>query len=162
MFRYTGENKILKETSEMEQRRSASLRKGRFFQQGGIYHLRFSVKNRQPVFDFQQGRKLAKILVLQASRHQIDILTWVIMPDHIHLLVQLNHLLNVSDFIRQVKSDYTRSSSVESVWQDGFFDRAIRTEDNIKTVARYIVANPIRAGLVNNVSEYSLWDAVWL
>jgi len=29
-------------------------------------------------------------------------------------------------------------------------------------VARYIVANPIRAGLVDNIGQYPYWDAVWL
>jgi putative transposase len=29
-------------------------------------------------------------------------------------------------------------------------------------VARYIVANPLRAGLVNRVEDYSHWDSIWL
>ena len=34
--------------------------------------------------------------------------------------------------------------------------------EDIKALSRYIVANPLRAGLVENIGEYSHWDAIWL
>jgi REP element-mobilizing transposase RayT len=49
-----------------------------------------------------------------------------------------------------------------SLWQPGFHDRAIRKEEDLQTVARYIVANPLRAGLVQRIGDYPLWDAIWL
>ncbi|MNR61582.1 hypothetical protein D3C85_1833710 [compost metagenome] len=48
------------------------------------------------------------------------------------------------------------------LWQHGFHDRAIRREEDLQAVARYIVANPLRAGLVERIGDYPLWDAVWL
>ena len=39
---------------------------------------------------------------------------------------------------------------------------ARRREEDLQDVARYVVRNPIRAGLVRSVHEYSLWDAVWI
>jgi len=48
------------------------------------------------------------------------------------------------------------------IWQDGFHDHALRQEEDLAEVARYIVANPLRAGLVERVGDYSHWDAVWL
>ncbi|GGY09626.1 hypothetical protein GCM10007160_41190 [Litchfieldella qijiaojingensis] len=50
----------------------------------------------------------------------------------------------------------------KSIWQRGYHDRAIRDEEDIRAVARYIVANPLRAGLVNDIGQYPLWDAKWL
>ena len=32
----------------------------------------------------------------------------------------------------------------------------------MKTMARYIIANPLRAGLVEHIGQYPLWDAIWL
>lgn len=55
-----------------------------------------------------------------------------------------------------------RDTAGARVWQTGFYDRAIRSDEDVADVARYIVANPIRAGLVKSVREYSWWDAVWL
>ena len=49
-----------------------------------------------------------------------------------------------------------------ALWQRGYHDHALRKDEDIKDVARYIVANPVRAGLVARVGDYSLWDTVWL
>ncbi len=48
------------------------------------------------------------------------------------------------------------------VWQRGFHDHAVRREETLRDIARYIVANPLRRGLVHTVGDYSLWDAVWV
>jgi putative transposase len=48
------------------------------------------------------------------------------------------------------------------IWQDGFHDHALRKEEAVIDAARYIVANPLRAGLVGSVKDYSHWDAIWL
>jgi REP element-mobilizing transposase RayT len=53
-------------------------------------------------------------------------------------------------------------TSGTDVWQPGFHDRALRTEDDLPAHARYIVANPMRARIVRHVSEYPFWDAIWL
>ena len=49
-----------------------------------------------------------------------------------------------------------------SVWRDGFHERAIRSHENLRAAARYLVANPVRAGLVASVADYPFWDAFWL
>jgi len=48
------------------------------------------------------------------------------------------------------------------IWQPGFHDRALRRQEDLRAVARYVVANPIRAGLAETVGDYALWDACWL
>jgi len=48
------------------------------------------------------------------------------------------------------------------IWQDGFHDHALRREEDLKATARYIVANPLRAGLVERIGDYPHWDAIWL
>jgi uncharacterized protein with ACT and thioredoxin-like domain len=48
------------------------------------------------------------------------------------------------------------------IWQQDFHDHALRMEEDVKSVARYIVANPLRAGLVMKIGDYSHWDAKWL
>ena len=49
-----------------------------------------------------------------------------------------------------------------AVWQPGFHDRALRKNEDLVTASRYIVANPVRAGLVEHIADYPHWDAVWL
>lgn len=60
---------------------------------------------------------------------------------------------------RTIKQIIGRSGPV---WQKGYYDHALRDEENLAAVARYIVANPLRAGLARNVADYPLWDAVWI
>ncbi|MNN88845.1 hypothetical protein D3C81_2065800 [compost metagenome] len=49
-----------------------------------------------------------------------------------------------------------------TLWQKGFHDRALRREEDLVRVARYVVANPLRAGLVEKLGDYPLWDAIWV
>lgn len=49
-----------------------------------------------------------------------------------------------------------------SLWQRAFHDRALRENEDVQATARYIVANPLRAGLVKHIGDYPFWDAVWL
>ena len=50
----------------------------------------------------------------------------------------------------------------EKFWQTAFYDHALREEEDRLDVARYIVANPLRAGLVERLADYPYWDSVWL
>ena len=49
-----------------------------------------------------------------------------------------------------------------ALWQKGFYDHGLREEEDLKDIARYIVANPLRAGLVEKIGDYPHWDAMWL
>ena len=67
----------------------------------------------------------------------------------------------------RVKSRSSRSVNLlrgnsEPVWQRGYYDRALRRDEDRKAAARYIVMNPLRAGLVKRLGDYPLWDAIWL
>jgi REP element-mobilizing transposase RayT len=42
----------------------------------------------------------------------------------------------------------------ERLWQQGYFERVLRDDADARSYARYIVTNPVRAGLVSNAAEY--------
>jgi REP element-mobilizing transposase RayT len=93
-------------------------------------------------------------------------LAWVVMPDHLHWLFELKNN-TLTCIMARTKSRITLAlnRSLErdgSLWQHGFHDRAIRRDEDLPAVARHIVANPLRAGLVEKIGDYPLWDAVWL
>lgn len=60
------------------------------------------------------------------------------------------------------KSPQISLSRQGRLWQPGFHDHAVRREESLEAIARYIVANPLRAGLVKKVGDYPLWDAIWV
>jgi REP element-mobilizing transposase RayT len=89
------------------------------------------------------------------------------MPDHIHWLFSLSGSRSLSTCIQNVKAFSARRinellGSNNTIWQPAFYDRAIRRDEDLESVARYIVANPLRAGIVRSVREYALWDAKWV
>jgi putative transposase len=89
------------------------------------------------------------------------------MPDHMHWLLQLGEGLNLSAAVQRFKSLCTKQLRQNGfddgpVWARGFHDRALRREEDLLAVARYVLANPLRAGLVSSVRDYPLWDAIWL
>jgi REP element-mobilizing transposase RayT len=46
-------------------------------------------------------------------------------------------------------------------WAGAFHDHALRAEEDLLRSARYVIANPVRAGLVQRVGDYLFWNAVW-
>jgi REP element-mobilizing transposase RayT len=143
------------------------LRIGRVSEPGRIYLITAVVDQRQPFFvDWRLGRLVVRELRQAQEEGWGDILTWVVMPDHMHCFVQL-HDKTLAELMCRFKS---RSSLAVNqalgrrgrLWQKGYHDRAVRREEDVKALARYVVANPIRAGLVTRVHDYPLWDACWL
>lgn len=138
------------------------LRKGRLSEPGRIYHVTTATRHRQPVFsDFSAARHLVSCLCEQARRGRADTLAFVVMPDHLHWLLQLQTDQVLSAVVGSVKSISSRLLD-RPVWQTGFHDHALRVEEDVRDIARYIVMNPVRAGLVRRVGDYSHWDCVWL
>jgi len=89
------------------------------------------------------------------------------MPDHVHWLFRLVDQESVTEAVQSVKS--VSSHAINKllkrrgrIWQPGFHDRTIRTDEDLRQVSRYIVENPLRAGLVGSLSDYSFWDAAWV
>ena len=146
---------------------SHRLRHGRYSEHGRSYLVTFVVNHRRPLFtDLYLGRLLVIELRQAHELGLVDSMAWVIMPDHVHWLFELKQR-NLPDVIRRVKSRSTltinrRRQSKERVWQPGYHDRAVRAQDDVCKMARYIIANPLRAGLVERVGDFSLWDATWL
>jgi len=144
---------------------SSALRHGRYSESGRIYLVTFVTYNRQRLFDhLEYGREVIRVLKKESTA--TDTLAFVIMPDHVHWLMQLKSK-PLSKTVQTIKSVSTRrvnqlAGRSGPVWQYGFYDHALRSEDSLVDMARYIVMNPVRAGLVGSIREYSLWDAVWL
>ncbi|WCM52984.1 transposase [Pseudomonas sp. WJP1] len=146
---------------------ASRLRIGRYAENSRIYLLTTNTAHRVPVFkDFTLGR-----LVVDQFRNAQNLgftksLAWVVMPDHFHWLIELQKG-SLSELMQKTKSMSTKAikqstGRSSSIWQRGFHDRALRREEDLVKLARYVVANPLRAGLVEKLGDYPLWDAVWV
>ena len=145
---------------------SCKLRVGRVSEPNRAYVITAVTADRQPFFaDWRWGR-----IVVQAMRSESDraeTLAFVVMPDHLHWLLRLEDGSTLDKVVGSVKSvsAHRLNQTFERrgpVWQSGYHDHALRTDEDLVAVARYMVANPLRAGLVPHLGDYVLWDAIWV
>ncbi len=140
---------------------SANLRKGRVSIPGQLYVITAVCKDRRLFFsNFIISRTLIQILQEHEERGYAKTLCFVVMPDHFHWMMELGTTRDLSSVVRGVKALTSRRVG-KALWQKGFYDRGLRRDADIKGAARYLVANPLRAGLVENIFDYPHWDAVW-
>ena len=143
------------------------LRRGRYSESGRLYLLTTVTHKRHPLFlDFHHARTVIRFLRMADQEGSCQSLAWVVMPDHAHWLVELNDV-SLSTLMRYFKARSSRAlhkagSLSPPIWQAGYHDRALRRDEDVVKVARYIIANPLRAGLVDKVGNYPHWDAVWV
>ncbi|PWB23261.1 transposase [Pseudomonas moraviensis] len=146
---------------------SHRLRRGRCSEPGRAYLITVVVYQRRPLFtDWRIGRLLVAELKRAQDQQWVKSIAWVVMPDHLHWLVQLENA-SLERLMQTVKSRSTLTinralNRTGAFWQTGYHDRAIRDNEELRPYARYIIANPLRAGLVKKVADYPLWDACWL
>ena len=82
------------------------------------------------------------------------------MPDHLHLLVAPPESVSLVEFVRlfkQVSAFRLKQLAGKpvAVWQQRFYDRALRSEDALEEVANYIWNNPVRAAIVPDADAYA-------
>ena len=147
---------------------NAALRRGRYSEPNRIYLVTACTYRRESLFqDWCVGRVVVAEMQRLHELSRVESLAWIVMPDHWHWLLQLGKTTGLAQVMNVVKGRsaiaVNRSlGRTGPVWQHGYHDHALRHDEDVRVVARYVIANPVRAGLVAHVGEYPLWDAVWL
>lgn len=142
------------------------LRVGRISRPGGIYLITTATLNRRNIFSHLiLGRCV--VSALRQAEISARTLAFVVMPDHLHWLMQLNDDYQLSTAVHFVKSTSSRSvnrrlNKQGSVWAKGYHDHALRRDEDLLGVTSYIINNPLRAGLAEKIGDYSLWDTAWV
>ena len=93
-----------------------------------------------------------------ATAFAFALVAYCFMPDHLHLLVYgTSERADLKAFVVHYKKltgfEYSRRVG-RRLWQPGYYDRVLRDEEATEAIARYILENPIRAGLARQLGEY--------
>ena len=145
-----------------------ALRKGRSSEPGRVYLLTTTTAGRVPVF--------ADALAAHAACRRFEdtrllgdarMLAWVLMPDHVHWLLALGDAKPLHKVVESLKCGSARDVNAAlgrrgTLWAKAYHDRALRHEEDVRAAARYVVANPLRARLVDCIGQYPYWNAIWL
>lgn len=145
-----------------------ALRRGRCSLPGHAYLLTTVCADREPLFgDWPCASAVAATLAEAGLWRDARLECWVLMPDHLHALVTLGDeaLPQLACRIKAVTSGVANrvlQRQGRPVWARGYHDHALRREADLRAVARYVIANPLRAGLAETPGGYPYWDASWL
>jgi putative transposase len=90
------------------------------------------------------------------SEYGIAVGRYVIMPDHLHLFVCGPDDFELGRWIGMLKQALARQTgqSKATVWQRGFFDHLLRTDESYAQKWNYVRENPVRAGLVKQADDW--------
>ena len=123
------------------------------------YSLTFCTHRRRHLF-IRPG--VVGLVLKQISRatfeNQFAVIAYCFMPDHLHLLIEGRS--DASDCKRliarakQYSAFHFSRTYHQELWQRYGFEHVLRDDEVSQIVARYIVENPIRAGLVRRIEDY--------
>lgn len=108
------------------------------------------------------------VIVQQALQffdgERYDLIEWVIMPNHVHVLIRLHVGWTLDRLVHSWKS-FTANEIAKilgtqgRLWQRDYWDRYIRDEAHYNATMFYIRNNPVKAGLVEKQSEFRFSSA---
>jgi putative transposase len=154
----------------------------RFNCPGHAHELTFSCYKNLPLLSDEEACKfLAQAIVSARGKHKFNLLAYVFMPDHVHLLIMPQKIkYSISNILQSIKqaasrrilSHYKRflpdkltslqtgdTRRQHKFWQEGGgYDRNIFSMDAIKSSIDYIHNNPVKRGLVSNPGDW-LWSS---
>ena len=148
----------------------------RYYGGGDLHFITFSCYHRLPLLKASANRDLfLATLEKTRQRYEFDIAGYVVMPEHVHLLVSEPAHSTLSTVIQVVKQQSSRLIGHSSptlrdakdgaprfvkqpVWQTRFYDFNVWTEDKRIEKLRYIHRNPVTRGLVDKPEKW-LWSS---
>ncbi|MEI5639539.1 MULTISPECIES: REP-associated tyrosine transposase [unclassified Pseudoalteromonas] len=146
--------------------RCQNLRKYRHSARNHFYAITINCRKRKKVFTSFKLCSISCQTIFQCNKEGLfKLIAFVIMPDHIHLIIQLNGTLDLPDSVKATKgrvASCLREFSLFNIWQKGYYERQIRDESELREQARYIIRNPIRAELITKVGNYPYWYCIWV
>jgi REP element-mobilizing transposase RayT len=138
-------------------RQTQDLVRGRVSGAGTIYFLTWCTAQRAPLLADAPSLGLARqCLAACDSTGDGTLLAGTVMPDHIHLLLELGPRLTVSQLVAKTKAAITRSRPGMK-WQLNFFEHRVRTVESAEAYAFYIFMNPYVAGLCPVERTWAGW-----
>ncbi|MDY6823615.1 MAG: transposase [Thermodesulfobacteriota bacterium] len=124
-----------------------------------IYFITINTAGKNPVFiaDAVVSHHL-KILSSASSAHCFDVIAYCYMPDHVHLLIagrkQASDLIAFIKAYKQTTGYRFKQAVGDVLWQKSYYDHILRKDEDVREVVRYILANPLRKGMVERPAAY--------
>ena len=130
----------------------------RYYRRGNTYFVTTVTYKRQPIL-VENVDLLWRALHKAKDRSPFEIVSWAVLPDHMHLIIDPEEN-NLSNLMARIELSFARSYrdrirvSKKRIWQYRFWDHVIRNQDDLNRHIDYIHYNPVKHGLVSSPSDY--------
>ena len=125
---------------------------------GTIVHVIIGTSDKRPYFsDSNLAEKFCNVLIDISKEKDVKIHAYCIMPDHIHLLLEASKKTSIIEFLKRIKGRFAtlcRKSGKIVHLQRSFYDHILRRDEDVYNVAKYIIENPVRAGIEKAYGKY--------
>ncbi|CAA7613781.1 transposase [Magnetospirillum sp. SS-4] len=108
--------------------------------------------------------RMVEDALLHFDGDRYRLLAWVIMPNHVHVVVEPN--IPLADLLHSWKSFTAKAINTVMgrsgrVWQPDYFDRFVRDSRHLERVIQYVEFNPVTAGLCRAPAAWRWGSAYW-
>lgn len=135
------------------------LRLGRVFDTSPLYFVTCCTHGRRSCLA-RKGIHTALLFFAERAERDFGIAVgrYVIMPDHVHLFVRGGADFVLGRWVGMLKQSLGKASSLSrkntQIWQEGFFDHVLRSNESYAQKWEYVRENPVRAGLVSRSEDW--------
>ncbi|HET9405745.1 MAG TPA: transposase [Candidatus Sulfotelmatobacter sp.] len=141
------------------------MKPGRLISPPGTYFVTFSTSQRRRLFVVENyARLFLQTLYRYRREARYELHAFVVMPEHIHLLLTPANNVTVEHAVQLIKGAYSHAlgeilGRKREIWQRGFTDHRIRDEQDFVHHRDYIHQNPVERKLVIDSREYRYCSA---
>jgi len=148
----------------------------RFYGADDLHFITFSCFQRRPLLHENQRDLFLQALERVRRRYRLVVLAYVVMPEHVHLLVTEPQRETLSTAIQALKLGFLRSADIsggvsafgshsgvtqQRFWQARFYDFNVWTEHKRIEKLRYTHRNPVKRGLVESPEQWRWSSFRW-
>jgi putative transposase len=131
----------------------------RYQQEGDDHFTTFSCHNRKPYLNTPASRDIfLHSLELTRKRYQFEILGYVVMPEHVHLLISEPPEEPLAKALQSIKVSVSKRLTQRPFWQPRYYDFNVFTHNKRVEKLKYMHRNPVTRGLVERPEDW-LWSS---
>jgi putative transposase len=131
----------------------------RYQRTGDLHFITFSCARKRNLLGTLEARNLfVEILEQTRQKYLFHINGYVVMPNHVHLLISEPETASLSLAIQILKQRFSRTRTEDYVWEPRYYDFNVFTNRKRIEKLRYIHRNPVTRGLVAEPGEWQ-WSS---
>ena len=119
----------------------------------------FAASTTRPLSEARTALGIVEAMARMGHRYGVGVAAYCIMPDHLHAVVQIaGEGADLRKWVRYTKRQCARALQMPGMWQRSYWDRHARADDDVGAMVEYVLANPVRRGLV---ADWQEWPWSW-